>query len=63
MAFFNSLDERIKNHVTSKTKITSEFYDSIYDKEYYMYANEEGKELGCVDYIIGEDVTINDIFK
>ena len=63
MAFFNSLDERIKNHVISKTNITSEFYDSIYDKEYYMYANEEGKELGCVDYIIGEDVTINDIFK
>ena len=63
MAFFNSLEERIKNHVVSKTKITPDFYDSIYEKEYYMYANEEGKNLGCVDYIIGEDVSLNDIFQ
>lgn len=63
MAFFNSLEERIKNHVVNKTKITPDFYDSIYEKEYYMYANEEGKNLGCVDYIIGEDVGLNDIFQ
>ena len=63
MAFFNSLEERIKNHVVNKTKITPDFYDSIYEKEYYMYANEEGKNLGCVDYIIGEDVSLNDIFQ
>lgn len=61
MKFFETLDKRIKNHVTSSTKITNEFYDSIYDKEYYIYANEEGKELGCVDYIIGEDVPISTI--
>lgn len=63
MTFFNSLEERVKDHVVSSTKITPEFYDSIYDKEYYMYANEKGKELGCVDYIIGEDVNLNDIFQ
>lgn len=63
MAFFNSLEERIKNHVIEKTNISSTFYDSIYEKEYYMYANEEGKTLGCVDYIIGEDVQLNDIFQ
>ena len=61
MKFFETLDKRIKNHVTSSTKITNEFYDSIYDKEYYIYANEEGKELGCVDYIIGEDVPVSTI--
>ena len=61
MKFFETLDKRIKNHVTSSTKITNEFYDSIYDKEYYIYANEEGKELGCVDYIIGEDVPMSTI--
>lgn len=63
MAFFNSLEDRIKNHVVSKTKIDPDFYDSIYEKEYYMYANEEGKILGCVDYVIGEDVSLNDIFQ
>lgn len=62
MEFFNSLEDRIKNHVIKSTNITSEFYDSIYEKEYYMYADEKGKELGCVDYIIGEDVSLNDIF-
>lgn len=59
--FFESLDERTKQYVVSHTNITPEFYDSIYEKEYYMFANEEGKRLGCVDYIIGEDVTLESI--
>ena len=63
MQFFNTLEDRIKNHVLSHTKMTPEFYDSIYNKEYYMYANDKGKELGCVDYIIGEDVALNDILS
>lgn len=61
MKFFENLDERIKNHVISHTNITPEFYDSIYEKEYYMYANDEAKALGCVDHIIGEDVSIDAI--
>lgn len=60
---FNDLsEERCKNFVLSHSKITSDFYDEIYKKEFYMYANEKGKELGCVDYIIGEDVELNKIF-
>lgn len=62
MKFCNSLEERTKNHVIECTKITPEFYDSIFEREYYMYANEEAKELGCVDYIIGEDVSLEDVF-
>lgn len=61
MKFFETLDERIKNHIITHTNISEEFYDSIYEKEYYMYANEEGKRLGCVDFIIGEDVSIDAI--
>lgn len=61
MKFFENLDERVKDHVVSHTNISPEFYDSIYEKEYYMYANDEGKKLGCVDYIIGEDVSIDTI--
>ena len=61
MKFFETLDTRIKNHVLSHTTFTSEFYDDIYNKEYYMYANDEGKKLGCVDYIIGEDVNLSEI--
>lgn len=61
MRFFENLDERVKNHVISHTNISSEFYDSIYEKEYYMYADDEGRKLGCVDFIIGEDVSIDTI--
>lgn len=61
MKFIESLDERTKEHVLSHTNITSEFYDAIYDTEYYLFGNAEGKELGCVDYIIGEDVPMDKI--
>lgn len=61
MKFIDNLDERIKQHVLSHTNITSDFYESIYDTEYYLFGNAEGKELGCVDYIIGEDVPMEEI--
>nr|DAH68978.1 MAG TPA: hypothetical protein [Caudoviricetes sp.] len=61
MKFIESLDERVKQHILENTKITSEFYESIYDTEYYLFANDKGKELGCVDYIIGEDVPLSTI--
>ena len=61
MKFIENLDERVKNHVLSHTTISSDFYDSIYDTEYYLFGDAEGKELGCVDYIIGEDVPMDKI--
>lgn len=63
MLFIDALNKRLKQNVCSHTNITDEFYDSIYEKEYYMYANEKGKELGCVDHIIGEDVTLDSILQ
>lgn len=61
MDFVDAMESRIKNHVLQYTKITPEKYDDIYEKEYYMYADEDGKILGCVDYIIGEDVQLDEI--
>lgn len=61
MRFFEDMEKRTKEHVLKYTKMTEEFYDAHYDQEYWMYANDKGKELGCVDYIIGEDCTIDDI--
>lgn len=61
MKFFDKMDDRTKQFVLKHTKITSEFYDEIYDKEYYIYGNEKGKELGIIDYVIGEDVTLSEI--
>jgi len=60
MEFNKRMEDRIKKYVLSKTKITSEMYDSQMRKEWYMFA-DEAKELGVVDFIIGEDCTIDDI--
>ena len=58
--FFDEMDERTKTFVISKTKITEEFYDKIYDQEFWMYASK-AKELGVVDKIIGEDCDIDEV--
>lgn len=60
MEFNKKQEERIKQYVLSRTKITSEMYDSQMRKEWYMFA-DEAKALGVTDYIIGEDCIINDI--
>lgn len=62
MRFFDNMEKRTKDYVLSRTTMTEEFYDKHYDQEYYMYANEQGKELGCVHKIIGEDCGLDYIF-
>lgn len=59
--FYDTMGERIKEYVLSNTKMTSEFYDIKYEKEFYMYADTEAKELGIVDYIIGVDCELDEI--
>ena len=59
-AFFDNMDNRTKEHVLKYTNISEDFYDENYEKEVYLYA-DEAKSLGCVDYIIGEDYTLDDI--
>lgn len=60
--FFESMDARTKQHVLKYTSMTEEFYDSHLDREFYCYA-DKAKELGCVDYIIGEDCEFDDILN
>jgi len=60
MKFEDQREQRIKEHVLSKSKLTSKEYDKNYRVEFYMYS-KEAKEKGFVDYIIGEDCTIDDI--
>lgn len=59
--FFENMDNRTKQHVLKYTTMTEEFYDDHLDREFYMYA-DEAKEFGCVDHIIGDDYTLDDIF-
>ncbi len=60
--FFESMDARTKQHVLKYTKMTEEFYDEHLDREFYCYA-DKAKELGCVDYIIGEDCDLDEILS
>lgn len=60
MRFQAKADERIKNYVLSRSKITSDDYDQQFRSEWYLFANE-AKEKGFVDYIIGEDCEIDEV--
>lgn len=62
MKFFDSMEKRTKEYVLSRTKMTEEFYDKIYEQEYWMYA-QEARDLGCIDKIIGEDIELDDILN
>lgn len=61
MEFFNNMEKRVKEYVLSRTKMTEDFYDNIYDQEYWFYADSVGKELGCVDKIVGVDIELDEI--
>ena len=62
MEFIKDLDDRMKKHVLEKTNMTEEFYDKIYESEYWLMANK-AKELGIVDKIIGQDCTLDEILE
>ena len=40
--------------------MTPEFYDEIYEQEFWMTA-DKAKSLGVVDYIIGEDCDLDEV--
>ena len=58
--FFDSQEKATKEFILSRTIMTSEFYDSIFEVEFWMTANK-AKELGVIDGIIGEDIMFDDV--
>lgn len=59
--FFDKIDERLDKMLASRSKLT---YKQLQDDkriEQYMFA-DEAKELGIIDYIIGEDIGFDGIF-
>ena len=60
MKFFDSMDERSKRYVLEQTNMTEEFYDSIWEQEFWFWP-DQGKELGVVHKIIGEDCELEDL--
>lgn len=57
MEFNRKVEERVKQYVLSRSKVTSAEYDSKLRVEWYLFA-DEAKEKGFVDYIIGEDCDV-----
>lgn len=60
MLFEEQRENRIKEYVLSRSKLTCEKYDKNYRVELYMFANK-AKEIGFVDSIVGEDCTIDEV--
>jgi ATP-dependent Clp protease protease subunit len=52
MNFYDRLDERVKKFIIDNTKITKELYEEKEDEEWYMFADEEGLNLGIVDSLL-----------
>lgn len=60
MEFRRRVEDRIKQYILSRSKITSKEYDSKLRVEWYLFA-DEAKDKGFCDYIIGDDCDIDEV--
>lgn len=60
MEFQRKVEERVKQYILSRSKLTNEEYDSKLRVEWYLFASE-AKDKGFVDYIIGRDCDIDEV--
>lgn len=58
--FFEDMEKRSKDFILSRTKMTEEFYDKMYEQELWFFA-DSAVEYGVIDGIIGKDVELTDI--
>lgn len=56
----NQFGQEIQNLILEKTLITKRKYNEMYRTEWY-FLPKEGKKIGAVDYIIGQDCDIEEI--
>lgn len=54
------LENMTKKYIMSRTDINEELYDEKYRVEWYFLPTE-GKSIGAIDYIVGEDCLLPDI--
>ena len=54
------IQERMKKHVLENTNISTKRYNKKAREEWYFFS-DEAKEMGVIDGIIGEDLTIEQI--
>ena len=61
VAFDDQINKKLQALVTEYTKLTVEELGEKERVEWYLFAGE-AKEKGIVDYIIGEDCTLEEVF-
>jgi len=61
VAFDDQINKKLQAIVVEHTKLTSEELGEKERIEWYLFA-DEAKEKGIVDYIIGEDCTLEEVF-
>ena len=60
--FLDKMEAKAKEFILSRTKMTSEFYDDVYEQEYWQ-DSRTALENGVIDGIIGEDITLDEILS
>jgi ATP-dependent Clp protease protease subunit len=60
MEFYRRAEQKTKEYIVSRSKISNEEYEEKLRIEWYLFA-EEAKEKGFVDYIIGLDCELDEI--
>ena len=60
MEFQKRVEERIKDYIIERSKVTEKEYQEKLRVEWYMFA-EEARKKGFIDYIVGEDCDIDTI--
>ena len=58
--YLDSMEDKAKKFILSRTLITEELYNEMYEAEFWMDSNK-AKELGVIDQIIGVDCELEDI--
>lgn len=61
MKFYDKLDERLDRMIAARTKLTMKELEDRKRQENFWFA-DEAKDLGIIDAIIGEDISIEDVF-
>lgn len=60
IGFAQKIEDRIMDFIIGNTRITKKEYKKRFREEWYFFA-DEAKECGVIDYIIGQDVDIDEI--
>lgn len=60
--FYEKVDKRVNKMIANRTKFTSEYLESIARADNYWFADEM-KEKGVLDAIVGEDISIGELFN